>query len=105
MMGSIEPLKWEDRSEDESIAEGLCIVKQWTCDHEWLEGEEWIGDVLAALFDEFRYDDIPYTDEGEIFFVPPALGWKIWFAIIRSSYIQYIWLDDALLGSWNVYKY
>lgn len=38
---------WED--EQRRIAAASQVIKQWSSDGEWRQGEEWMGDVLAAF--------------------------------------------------------
>jgi hypothetical protein len=39
---------WEELEMDKRLEKAYFIVISWGCDGEWREGEEWIGDALAA---------------------------------------------------------
>ncbi|KAL4250063.1 hypothetical protein ABKN59_004914 [Abortiporus biennis] len=41
--------EWEELEVDNRSSEALQLVRQWSVDEEWREGEEWIGDALAAI--------------------------------------------------------
>jgi hypothetical protein len=40
---------WEELEVDRRIDDAVQIVKGWGCSGEWREGEEWMGDALAAV--------------------------------------------------------
>ena len=44
-----EEEEWHLEDEDRRMAAASRIVKQWCADEEWRQGEEWMGDVLAAV--------------------------------------------------------
>ncbi|KAF8917430.1 hypothetical protein CPB85DRAFT_1431349 [Mucidula mucida] len=56
----------EDESEDEedpSVLEAISVVRSWTWDHQWREGEEWIGDALQVIVSGAADSAaLPYTD-------------------------------------------
>lgn len=41
--------EWVREDEHRRIAAASQLIKQWSSDEEWRQGEEWMGDVLAAV--------------------------------------------------------
>jgi hypothetical protein len=49
---------WEGLKIDQRITDAVLLVRQWGWDQEWREGEEWIGDALAAVVNGSGGNDI-----------------------------------------------
>ncbi|KAJ3503261.1 hypothetical protein NLJ89_g8510 [Agrocybe chaxingu] len=53
-LGYIDPEDeglWKELDIDGRIQRAVALVRQWSWDEEWREGEEWIGDALAGIID------------------------------------------------------
>ena len=58
------PERWKELGMDGRKANALKVVQQWTLNHEWREGEEWLGDALVAIVsEEGDIDHLPYSSD------------------------------------------
>jgi DNA topoisomerase VI subunit B len=57
------PELWKELDMEGRMVDALKVIKQWTRNHEWREGEEWFGDALEAIVSEDGdIDYLPYSN-------------------------------------------
>jgi hypothetical protein len=42
---------WKELDGDGRIERAIALIRRWSCEGEWREGEEWIGEALAGVVD------------------------------------------------------
>lgn len=46
---------------DRRVTDAIALVHAWSCDEEWREGEEWMGDALIALLGKGDIKFLPWS--------------------------------------------
>ena len=58
--------EWEKWEVDRRISEAVHLVRSWSVDNVWREGEEWIGDALSEIVRTGAIEHLPCKNPSSV---------------------------------------